>query len=183
MERIRLILFIIFSVSQLMLMDHRSNEMLFLLTECRRQKQYYVWAVTVADTQFPHRDIFDINNQRCSRTPCTIKWVNGWARLRVWPWQIILQGLEYLCQTALLQNRDFTSTQINWNNTNSTNNAHLLSCNKMWVVGFAECELYSDIYEVISAVSIYLGPSIWQLQSVLFPDEIRWVFTVITLCA
>ena len=30
----------------------------------------------------------------------------------------------------------------------------------MWVVGFAVCELYSDIYEVISAVSSYLGPSI-----------------------
>jgi len=84
-ELIRLILFIIFSASQLMLMDHRPNELLFLLMDCRRQKQYHVWAVTVVDTQFPHRDIFDINNQRCSRTPCTIKWVKGWARLRVWP--------------------------------------------------------------------------------------------------
>ena len=111
-------------------MDHRSNETLSLPMECRRQKQYYVWAVTVVDTQFSHRNIFGINNQRCSRTPCTIKWINGWARLRVLPWQIILRGLKYLCQTLPVQNRNFTSTQINWNNTYSTNNSHLLSCNK-----------------------------------------------------
>jgi len=88
---------------------------------------YYVWAVTVVDIQFPQRDIFDINNQRCSRTPCTVKWVNGWARLREWQWQMILRGL---CQTALVQNRNFTWTQINWNNTYSSKNSHLLSCNK-----------------------------------------------------
>lgn len=41
-ELIRLILFIIFSASQLMLMDHRPNELLFLLMDCRRQKQYHV---------------------------------------------------------------------------------------------------------------------------------------------
>jgi len=30
----------------------------------------------------------------------------------------------------------------------------------MWVVGFAVCEIYSDIYEVISVVSSYLGLSV-----------------------
>ena len=53
----------------------------------------------------------------------------------------------------------------------------------MWVVGCAVSELYSDIYEVVSVVSSYLGLSIWQLQIALFLDEIRWIFIVIKLCA
>jgi hypothetical protein len=43
----------------------------------------------------------------------------------------------------------------------------------MWVVGFAVCELYSDIYEGITVVSSYLGLSILQLQIALVLDKIR----------